>query len=55
MMEENIRKGMCECVYDWLTLLYSSNWPNTINQLGFNYRKGSDDPTDGLYQSSVAE
>ena len=41
-MEDNIRKGMCVCVYiyicmyvcmnDRVTLLYSRNWHNTVNQ-----------------------
>ena len=33
MMEDNIRKGVCVCVYDWVTLLYSRNWHNIVTQL----------------------
>ena len=40
MMEDNIRKGMCVgmyhmCMYHWVTLLYSRNWHNIVNQLYF--------------------
>ena len=45
IMEDNIRKGICECVcvcvcvcVYWVTLLYGRNWHNTINQLYFNKR-----------------
>ena len=27
-------------MYDWVTLLYSRNWHNIVNQLYFNFRKG---------------
>ena len=27
---------VCVCVYDWITLLYSKNWHNIVNQLYFN-------------------
>ena len=35
MMEGNIRKGMCVymCVCVCVTLLYSRNWHNLVNQL----------------------
>ena len=36
MMEDNIRKGMYIHVYDWVTLLYSKNMQNIVNQLNFN-------------------
>lgn len=37
MMEDDIRKRM-QIYYDWVTLLYSRNWYNTINQLYFNLK-----------------
>ena len=44
MMEDNMKKRMCVCVcvcvciymYNWVTLLYSRNWYNTVSQLYFN-------------------
>jgi len=30
-MEDNMRKRMY--MYDWITLLYSRNWQNTVKQL----------------------
>ena len=27
------------CMYDWVILLYSRNWPNTVNQLYFKKKK----------------
>jgi len=40
MMEDSMRKRMyihvCICIYDWVTVLYSRNWHNTVNQLHFN-------------------
>ena len=45
MMEANIKKGICVCVCmyvymnDWVTLLYSRNWHNTVNKLYFNLKK----------------
>ena len=27
------------CMYDWITLLYSRNWHNTVSQLYFNLKK----------------
>lgn len=35
MMEDSMRK---ECLYtfDWVTILYGRNWPQTANQLYFN-------------------
>ena len=36
IMENNIRKGMCMCMYDWVTLLYNRNWHNIVNQLYLN-------------------
>ena len=41
MLEDNMRKGMYICVYDWVTLLYSRNWHNTVNQLYSNNKKKS--------------
>ena len=35
MMEYNIRRRIVY-TYDWVTLLYSRNWYNVINQLYFN-------------------
>ena len=35
-MEDHIRKGMYIYMDDWVTLLYSRNWHNTVNQLYFN-------------------
>ena len=32
MMEENIRKGK-KNIYDWIVLLYSRDWHNTVHQL----------------------
>ena len=29
MMEDNVRKRMYMCMYDWVTLLYSRNGQNT--------------------------
>ena len=34
VMEDDIRQGMYMC--DWVTLLYSRNWLNIVNQLYFN-------------------
>ena len=34
-------------MYDWVTLLYSRNWHNTVNQLYFNKNKSKN--TDQLY------
>ena len=31
MEEDNVRKRIY--LYDWVTLLYSRNWQNTVNQL----------------------
>ena len=28
-------------MYDWVTLLYSRNWRNTVNQLYFNFKKST--------------
>ena len=48
MMEDNMRKRICfirisVCVfinvYDWVTLLYSKNWHNIVNQPYFNKKK----------------
>ena len=37
MMKGNMKKGVCVCVWcDWVTLLYSRNWHNIINQLDFD-------------------
>ena len=33
LMEDNIRKRMCVCVCNRVTLLYSRNQQNTVNQL----------------------
>ena len=30
---------VCVCVYDWVTLLYSRNCQNIVNQLYFNEKK----------------
>ena len=32
---------VCICIYmiDWVTLLYSRNWPNIVNQLCFIKKK----------------
>ena len=44
MMEDNIRMGMY-IYYNWITMLYSRNEHNTVNQIYFNFflksRKGS--------------
>ena len=34
-MEKNIKKE-CLYVYNWVTLLYSRDWHNIVNQLYFN-------------------
>ena len=43
IMEDNKRKrrGVCVCVWmtDWVTMLYSRNWLNTVNQLYPNKNK----------------
>jgi len=36
MIEDNIRKGMCIYMYDWVTFLRNRNWYNVVNQLSFN-------------------
>ena len=36
MMDDSMRKGMYTYMYDWITLLYSRNWYNTINSLYSN-------------------
>ena len=36
LMEDNVRKGMYMYICDWITLLYSRNWHNILNQLYFN-------------------
>lgn len=41
MMGENIRKGVCVCVYDWVSLLNSRNWCNIVNQPYLNKIKWS--------------
>ena len=30
---------VCVCVCNWVTLLYSKNWHNTVKQLYFNFEK----------------
>ena len=35
MMEDNFDKK-CMCVCDWVTMLYSKDWHNSVNQLYFN-------------------
>ena len=37
-MENNIKKE-CQYVYNWVTLLYSRDWHNIVNQLYFNLKK----------------
>ena len=39
MMEDSMRKIMCICIYVWVTMLYSKNWHNTINQPYCNKNK----------------
>ena len=36
MMEDSMRKRIYIYVYDWITLLYSRNWHNIVNQLYSN-------------------
>ena len=36
MTDDNMRKRMYVYIYDWVTLLYSRNWHNTVNQLYFD-------------------
>ena len=38
---ENIVKKECTCVQNWITLLYSRDWHNIVNQLCFNKKKES--------------
>ena len=38
MMEDNMRKIYIH-MYDWVTMLYSRNWHNTVNQLYSNKNK----------------
>ena len=39
-MEKTIKKE-CLYVYNWVTLLYSRDWQNTVNQLYFNKKSVS--------------
>ena len=41
-----IKLKKCINMCDWVTLLYSRNWYNTVNQLYFNLKKK--DPTGAL-------
>ena len=36
MIDDNTEKRMYIDMYDWVTLMYSSNWHNIVNQLCFN-------------------
>ena len=42
MLGDSMRKRIymcvcvCLCVYGWVTMLYSRNWHNTVNQLYFD-------------------
>ena len=39
MMEDNIRKRMYNVNINWVTLLYSRNWHDIVNQLQFLKRR----------------
>ena len=34
-----VQERKCICIYDWVTLLYSRTWHNTVNQLHFSKKK----------------
>ena len=36
-MEKNLKIKMY--TYNWIILLYTPNWHNTVNQLHFNFKK----------------
>ena len=36
LKEKNLKKNGCVYVYNWITLLYSRNYHNIVNQLYFN-------------------
>ena len=38
-MAKNIKKEGIEDVYNWVTILYSRDWHNIVNQLYFNKKK----------------
>ena len=38
-MQRNLKKNGCVCMYNWITLLYSRNYQNTVNQLYLKLKK----------------
>ena len=36
MWEKNLKENECKCMYNWITLLYTRNYHNLVNQLDFN-------------------
>ena len=39
MMEDSLKKKERICRYEWVTMLYSRNWNNTVNQLSLIFKK----------------
>ena len=53
MWEKNLKENECEYMYNWITLLYSRNYDNIVNQLYFNKTLKNDKKKEHLLERFI--